>query len=84
MNIECADSLWQGGNFVGGADEGRQAYIMVAVHAVTGSGGLQESKQVHAGVRHSASASATLIIIYTGVVVAVVARDIALLLLCAV
>jgi len=27
-----ADASWQGGNYVGGADEGRQAYIMVALH----------------------------------------------------
>ena len=29
-----AEALWEGGNYVGGADEGRQAYIMVALHEV--------------------------------------------------
>eukprot|EP00041_Stephanoeca_diplocostata_P038948 m.1570885 g.1570885 ORF g.1570885 m.1570885 type:complete len:568 (-) comp25301_c0_seq53:1950-3653(-) len=32
-----ADVRWQGGNYVGGADEGRQAYLMVALTRVTTS-----------------------------------------------
>eukprot|EP00038_Savillea_parva_P029787 m.73470 g.73470 ORF g.73470 m.73470 type:complete len:615 (-) comp8840_c0_seq1:262-2106(-) len=43
-----ADVAWYGGNYVGGADEGHQAYLMVALHQVTHSadGSVVSSRQV--------------------------------------
>lgn len=35
------------GNYVGGADEGRQAYVMVALHEITYRGGSEVAKQVN-------------------------------------
>ena len=42
-----AAALWEGGNYVGGSDEGRQAYLMVGLHEVTTAlDGTTTSKQV--------------------------------------